>query len=84
MILLLTDGAPKTNSVVEKTVQAIKKEVELFKKEYKQTTFKVLTLLLGRGKKSKEFVNKLTQETVRTLVNTLYCRMAGVLTRLKA
>lgn len=67
MVLLLTDGAPKTNSVVEKTVLAIKKEVELFKKEYKQTTFKVLTLLLGRDKKSKEFVNKLTQQTVRTL-----------------
>lgn len=67
MILLITDGAPKTSTVEEKVLKAIKKEVEMFKQDYKGTTFKLLTLQLGSDKKSIEFVRKLTQQTVRNL-----------------
>lgn len=66
MILLLTDGAPKTSSAEAKILHAIKKEFGLFKNEYKDTTCKLLALLLGNDKHSAEFITKLTQETVKT------------------
>ena len=65
MILLLTDGAPKTKSAEAKTLHAITKEVRLFKDEYKDTNLKVLTLLFGNDKTSIQFIKKLTRATVK-------------------
>ena len=65
MILLLTDGAPKTKSAEAKTLHAIMKEVGLFKDEYKDTNLKVLTLLFGNDKTSIQFIKKLTRATVK-------------------
>lgn len=73
MILLLTDGPPKHGSIQKQILEAIKKEVEMFKQEHRDTTFKVLTLLLGGDGQSKSFVKKLAQQTVRLPKNAFKC-----------
>ena len=77
MILLVTDGAPKTSSAEAKTLHAIKKEVELFKHEYKNTTFKLLALQLGNDKNSTNFIKKLTQQTVKIRQNLILSVCGG-------
>lgn len=75
MILLITDGAPKTDLVEDQVLKAIKREAEMFKQEYKDTTFKLLTLRMGSNKRSKKFVEELTKQTVRNWINYLrHCK----------
>lgn len=66
MILLLTDGAPKPKGAEDKTLHTITKEFALFKHEYSATNLKLLALLFGKDKNSVQFIEKLTQETVKT------------------
>ena len=68
MILLLTDGSLRKKAE-EQSLPAIKTEIELFKnahkKSHKEWSFKFLALQFGDGRRSK-FIEKLTQETVKT------------------
>ena len=68
MILLLTDGALRKKAE-ERSLPAIKTEIELFKNAHKEShkewSFKLLALQFGGGKKSK-FIEKLTEKTVKT------------------
>ena len=65
MMLLITDGAPRSKNVEDKVIHTIQKEVNLFKKEYKETSFKLLALMLGNDSKTAEFIEKLTHVTVK-------------------
>ena len=65
MILLLTDGGRKTRAVEDIIVGAVKEEFEMFRKEFNETSLKLLTLSFGRENKYNKFLKELTRATVR-------------------
>ena len=65
MILLLTDGGRKTRAVEDIIVGTVKEEFEMFRKEFNETSLKLLTLSFGRENKYNKFLKELTRATVR-------------------
>ena len=69
VILLFTDGAPKTKDIKRTVVKSVKSDMEQFRKQYTGKSLKLLTVALGADDQCRRFTHRLTKASVRNDIN---------------